>query len=153
MNIQQNKQDKYLILNSSNADNYKWSIPNLNLSSDSEIALIGVNSAFINSNLNFIYSPSILNNNYESSLNTPPLIYCGIGYDILNITKNNYYRVNGANLNEIELKLFSSPPLNNFSYPELDGIKPNFWLKFDTGTITTNSGTDNITITNLNNAT
>ncbi len=63
-----------------------------------------------------------------------------------------FYNINGAYFNELEIKTYSSPSQNDFSYPELlskaDGLKPNLWLKFDTGALTTNDGTDNVTLTN-----
>jgi hypothetical protein len=121
--ITQNKQHKYLNLNSFNSDDnfkYRWNIPNLGLSSKSKIALVGINSSNLNSNLNFIFCPSFKNNNYNSSINNPPLIYSGVGYDSKNlINGKHFYDINGANLNEIELNIFSSPPINvngNISY-------------------------------------
>ena len=113
------------------------------------MALVSINNATDN-NLNMVFCPTIKDNHF-SSLNTHPLIYSGIGYDNKNIINGKqYYDVNGAYFNEIELKTFSSPPQNDFSYPELDGLKPNLWLKFDTGAITTNYGTDNIYVYNIN---
>ena len=100
-----------------------------------------------------VFCPTI-KNNYFSSLNTAPLIYAGIGYNNQNIiNEKQYFEINGAFLNEIELKTFSSTPQNDFSYPQLDGLQPNLWLKFDTNGLITNSGIDNITLTNNGTAT
>ena len=149
MLLNNNKQTKYFTLNTNDkTETTKWNIPtNYNFSQKAKIALVSTNNA-TDSNLNFVFCPTI-KNNYYSSLNNSPLIYAGIGYDNKNIINGKqFYDVNGAYLNEIELKTFSSPPQNDFSYPELDGLKPNLWLKFDTGAITTNDGTNAITLTN-----
>ena len=152
MNINQYSKHKYLSLNTndSTSDNI-WNIPNLSLSNKSKIALIRCNSTTDNdSNLYLSFCRNMNYNNYYSSLNTYPLIYSGVGLNNTNIPKKLDYTINGANLNEIQIYNYVSTPQNNFSYPELDGLKPNLWLKMDTGEITTNSGTDTITLTNNN---
>ena len=151
MLINQNKQTKYLLLNTNDkTDTTRWNIPtNYNFSQKAKMALVSINNA-TDTNLNMVFCPTIKDNHF-SSLNTHPLIYSGIGYNNQNIINGKqYYDVNGAYFNEIELKTFSCPPQNNFSYPELDGLRPNLWLKFDTGAITTDYGTDNIYVYNIN---
>jgi len=146
-----NKQTKYFSLNTNDiAETTKWNIPSdFNFSQKAKMSLVCVNNA-TDSNLNMVFCPSI-KNNFFSSLNTTPLIYAGYGYYNNNIISGKqFYDVNGLYLNEIELKTFSSSSKNEFSYPELDGLKPNLWLKFDKNLITTNSGTDEITIYNIN---
>ena len=123
MLLNNNKQTKYFSLNTNDkTDTTKWNIPtNYNFSQKAKIALVSINNATDN-NLNFTFCPTI-KNNYFSSLNTPPLIYAGIGYNNQNIiNEKQYYEINGAYLNEIELKSYSSPPQNDFSYPELETL-------------------------------
>jgi hypothetical protein len=126
------KQLKYFTLNTNNkTDTTKWNIPtNYNFSQKAKIALVSINND-TDSNLNMVFCPTI-KNNYFSSLNTAPLIYAGIGYNNQNIiNEKQYFEINGAFLNEIELKTFSSPPLNELIYPDLEGIPPILWYKFD----------------------
>ena len=147
MLINQNIQTKYLLLNTNDkTDTTRWNIPtNNNFSQKIKMALVSINNATDN-NLNMVFCPTIKDNHF-SSLNTHPLIYSGIGYNNQNIINGKqYYDVNGAYFNEIELKTFSSPPQNDFSYPELDGLKPVLWYKFDDST---NLGLDTMGKLNL----
>ena len=60
---------------------------------------------------------------------------------------------NSANFTGVAGKYIAgsyNKPLNDLNYNVLDGLNPNLWLKFDTGAITSNSGTDTITVTNNN---
>lgn len=158
MNINQYRQHKYLSLNTyqSSTDNYSylWDVPNLNLSNKSQISLIRCNSTSSNdSNLYLSFCRNMGYNNYYSSIANYPLIYSGVGLNNQNIPRKLNYTINGANLNDIQIYNYVSTPQNDFSYPELDGLKPNLWCKFDTGTLTTNDGTDAITLTNNGTAT
>ena len=105
MLINNNKQTKYFSLNTNDkTDTTKWNIPsNYNFSQKAKMALVSVNNA-TDSNLNMVFCPTI-KNGYYSSLNTPPLIYAGIGYNNQNVINGKqYYDINGAYFNEIELK-------------------------------------------------
>ena len=153
--LKQNKQLKFVSLNTNEAmtettnsliTSLKWNLQNLNIGNKNKIALIRANGG-VDTNLYFTFCPTIRQGDY-SSINSAPFIYSGIGNNNGNITAKNYYTIRGNNFNELEFKKYVATPQNDFTYPILDGLNPNLWLKFDTGEITTNYGTDTISLTN-----
>lgn len=136
--LKQNTQLKFVSLNTNQATtettnslitSLKWNLQNLNIGNKNKIALIRANGG-VDTNLYFTFCPTIRQGDY-SSINSTPLIYSGIGNNNGNITAKNYYTISGNNFNELELKNYVATPQNDFTYPELDGLAPIIWYKFD----------------------